>query len=57
MPVLLLYIEHFPGQGFSDLDNGQIFEGQPTSEHFSSALPPDPGEFEQMKLVSHHGSP
>ena len=52
-----MYMERFPDQGFSDLDNGQIFEGQPTFEHFSSDLLPDPGEFEKMKLVFHHDSP
>lgn len=48
-------MESFPGSGFFDLDNGQIVGGQQAFEHFSTALPPDPEEFEKIKLVSHHG--
>lgn len=48
-------MKSFPGSGFFDLDNGQIVGGQQAFEHFSTALPPDPEEFEKIKLVSHHG--
>ena len=48
-------MECFLGSQFFDLDNGQIVGGQQAFEHFSTALPPDPEEFEKIKPESHHG--